>query len=180
AGLRVPSVVTAGVADNGDALIVLRPDGQSMTADARLTAEQAAPLWTDLERLHSRGIVHRHLDLDRVVQRADGSAGFSDLSSASVRSQEADRFIDHAQLLALRSATCGKDVAIAQARSQLGEDELTATLPYVQDAVLPPMVRSSLHRQHIDVDAIRKAMVDRLQLQPVELVKIRRVTWKSM
>lgn len=35
AGVRVPSVVTAGRADNGDALIVVRPDGTPLGADPR-------------------------------------------------------------------------------------------------------------------------------------------------
>ncbi len=32
AGVRVPEVVTAGVAENGDALIVVRPDGTPLAA----------------------------------------------------------------------------------------------------------------------------------------------------
>jgi hypothetical protein len=63
--------------------------------------------------------------------------GFSDLSAASVRSNESETISDRAQLLALTAATCGRDVATKHAVSALGRDGPAAVPPYVQEATLP-------------------------------------------
>ena len=71
AGVRVPEVVTAGLADNGR-----RPDGTPLTDATRaLTDEHVQTLWADLARLHVGGLAHRRLDLDRVVVREDARRG---------------------------------------------------------------------------------------------------------
>ena len=101
AGVCVPDVVTAGLADNGDALIAVRPNGIRLTPqDTDLEPAQVDSLWADLARLHAAGIVHHRIDLDRVVRR-DGTAAFIDLSSASVAERADDELSDRAQLLAL-------------------------------------------------------------------------------
>jgi uncharacterized protein (TIRG00374 family) len=180
-GVRVPEVVTAGLADNGDALIVVRPDGAPLDeATPELSAEQVQSLWVQLGHLHDGGIVHHRIDLDRVVTRDDSSAGFSDLSSASVRSDEVDAVADRAQLLALTIATSGKDVAVDHATSALGRDQLAAVLPYLQEAAAPPLVRDALHRQRIELDTVRTELAGPLGVDDIELVKVRRVTWKSL
>jgi uncharacterized membrane protein YbhN (UPF0104 family) len=180
-GAHVPEVITAGLADNGDAVIVVRPSGTPLDRRRpQLTAEQVRSLWTELGRLHAGGIVHHRVDLDRVVLREGSSAGFNDLSSASVRSGEADVMADRSQLLALTTLASGTDVAAAEALSALGEDELVRLLPYVQAASLPPLVRAGLRRQHIDLDPIRKALAEQHGVDDIELVKVRRVTWKSL
>jgi len=181
AGARVPRVVTAGVADNGDALIVVRPDGVLLAGTTpMLTAELAGLLWGELARIHARGIIHRRIDLDRVVTRGDGSAGFSDLSSASVQSDPTDKLADEAQLLAVTGLASGRDVAIWQARSALGDEHLAAVLPYLQEAAMPPQLRSALRERHADLDTIRKELSRQLEVPDIEPVRLRRVTWKSL
>ncbi len=181
AGVRVPLVVTAGLADNGDALIVVRPDGAVLTPDSvTLTPEQVGSLWADLGRLHSRGMVHRHLDLDRVVRRLDGTAGLGDLSSASVQSTEFQRVADRSQLLALTILTTGKDIAVEQAKTAIGSDGLTALLPNLQEAILPTQVRAAFRHQKIDLTAFRKDLAKQVGAEEIDLAKIRRVTAKSI
>jgi uncharacterized membrane protein YbhN (UPF0104 family) len=180
-GVDVPEVVTAGLADNGDALIVVRPNGVTMTdAEARLNAAQVGSLWEQLGLLHDAGIVHHHVDLDRIVIRDDASAGFDDLSTASVRTTEVDLHADRAQLLALTTLTSGQEVAIDAALAALGHDGATAVLPYVQAAGLPPQVHLAFRHRHIDLDSVRRGLSERLGAEDVELVKVRRVTWKSL
>jgi uncharacterized protein (TIRG00374 family) len=180
-GARVPEVVTAGLADNGDALIVIRPDGVPLRdANRELTGDQVRSLWEQLGRLHAGGIAHHRIDLDRVVTFGDSSAGFSDLSSASVRSDERDAIADRAQLFALTAVTSGKDVAVDHALSSLGREGLIAVLPYLQEASLPPLLRAELRRRHIELDTIRTELAKALGVADVELVKLRRVTWKSL
>jgi uncharacterized protein (TIRG00374 family) len=180
-GVRVPEVVTAGLADNGDALIAVRPDGTALgDANPELTAEQVRSLWDQLGRLHGCGIVHHRIDLDRVVSRDGESAGFSDLSSASVLVDEVDAVDDRAQMLALTTVTSGKEVALDHATAALGRAGLVAVLPYLQEAVTPPLVRTVLRQRRIDLDTIRTELAASLGVEDVELVKLRRVTWKSL
>jgi uncharacterized membrane protein YbhN (UPF0104 family) len=180
-GVRVPEVVTAGLADNGDALIVMRPDGRPLLeSDGALTAEQVRCLWGELGRLHAGGIVHHRIDLDRIASRADSSAGFNDLSSASVQSRKVDAITDRAQLLALTIVTSGKDLAVEEATSALGHDGLVAVLPYLQEPATPPLVRAALRRGRVDMDAIRADLATAIDASEVELVNVRRVTWRSL
>lgn len=180
-GARVPEVVTAGLADNGDALIVIRPDGSPLgEANRQLTSGQVRSLWDQLGRLHAGGIAHHRIDLDRVVTFGDSSAGFSDLSSASVRSDERDAIADRAQLLALTTVTSGKDVALDHALSALGRDRLIAVLSYLQEPTLPTLIRAELRRRRIELDTLRTELAETLGVAAVELTKLRRVTWKSL
>jgi uncharacterized membrane protein YbhN (UPF0104 family) len=181
AGARVPEVVTAGLADDGgDALIVVRPDGAPLVAASPvLGTSEARALWADLRRLHARGITHRRIDLDRIALHDDGTAGFGDVSSASVRSDAGDELADAAQLLALTTVTSGPEIAIAEARAALGDDGLLAVAPYLQAAALPPGVRMAIRRQHLDLDRVRGELVEQLGAPDIELAKIRRLTWKS-
>jgi uncharacterized membrane protein YbhN (UPF0104 family) len=180
AGAHVPSVVTAGVADNGDALIAIRPVGAELTEDdATLTADQLATLWNDLGTLHHAGIAHQRIDLDRVA-RADHTAAFSDLSSAGVQTLDDEPLKDAAQLIALGIVTTGEEASVAQARATLGDETTNNVLPYLQEAAMPPLVRSRLHADHLKLDDVRKRMATTLATKEPELVKVRRVTWRSI
>jgi uncharacterized membrane protein YbhN (UPF0104 family) len=180
AGATVPAVVTAGVADNGDALIASRPIGTLLTPDDHaLTTDQLSALWNELDILHRAGIAHQHIDLDR-VSRENGSAAITDLSSATVQSLGDEHLKDSAQLVALGIVTSGEDAAIARARAALGDDTVTQVLPYVQEAAMPPLVRSRLRAEHLRLDAVRKRTAEALGAKEPELVTVRRVTWKSI
>jgi uncharacterized membrane protein YbhN (UPF0104 family) len=180
AGAHVPEVVTAGVADNGDALIALRPVGIGLTEeDVTLTDEQLASLWQELDRLHHAGIAHQRIDLDRVA-RENGTATFADLSSATVQCFGDEQLKDAAQLVALGVVTTGEDAAIAQARAALGSETTNDLLPYLQEAAMPPLVRSRLRADRVRLDEVRKRTADALGTKEPELVKVRRVTWRSI
>lgn len=181
AGVRVPVVVTAGLADNGDAVIAVRPDGVALAPQSMaLSPSQVGELWVDLGHLHSRGMVHQHLDLDRVVVRTDGSSGFGDVSSLSVQTTEFHRRADRSQLLALTVATTGAEAAVEQAIGALGSEGVGELLPSLQDAVLPPQVRSALRHQKVNLGHLRKDLATQVGAEDVELAKIRRVTAKSL
>jgi uncharacterized membrane protein YbhN (UPF0104 family) len=181
AGVRVPQVVTAGVAENGDALIVVRPAGTPLALDApSLTTAQVGSLWVELGRLHAAGLSHQRIDLDRVSLPDDRTTAFSDLSSASVRADPLDEVIDRVQLLALTALAAGRDTAIEEARSKLGDDRLRELLPSLQTANIPPLLRARLRHQHLDLDDVRKDLAGQLEVEDVQLTKVRRVTPKSL
>ena len=76
--------------------------------------------------------------------------------------------------------TSGWNVAADQARSALGGDRLVAVLPHLQEASLPPLLRSSIRRQHIELDTTRNELAEPLGAEDVEHVKLWRVTRKSL
>jgi Lysylphosphatidylglycerol synthase TM region len=180
-GARVPHVLTAGLGDNGDALIAVRPDGTPLLdAAATLDLDELSTLWDQLAILHASGIAHRQIDLDRVVKHADHTAGFSDLASATVQSRPVDKLEDQAQLIAMGVLSSGEELAVARARTALGDPGLVAVIPYLQEAVLPPHVRAGLHQRKIALDDVRKRLSSQLDVSDIELTQIRRVTWKSL
>ncbi|HZB40291.1 MAG TPA: lysylphosphatidylglycerol synthase transmembrane domain-containing protein [Ilumatobacter sp.] len=182
AGVRVSEVVTAGRAPKGDALIVVRPAGTPLELiEPSLSPRELDSLWDQLALLHAQGIAHRRIDVDRIVRHEDdGTAGFGDLSSLSVQARDLDLAKDRAQLFALATLAKGEEAAVASARRALGDPDLVDVIPYLQEAALPPIVRSSLNRRGIDFDDVRKRLADTLGAERVELVKLRRVTWGSV
>src|SRR5262249_50579239 len=144
-----------------------------------LTASQAAALWEQLHKLHAARISHRRIDLDRVGTRDDSEVAFVDLSSASVQCEEIDALKDRAQLFTLTVLAAGEAVALAAARTALGDPGLSAVLPYVQPAAAPPLVRSALRKSHVSLDNTRKRGAELLGTSEPELVKVQRVTWRS-
>ena len=181
AGAHAPAVITAGLADNGDALIVTRSDGTPVADRPNpLSLTQLDALWHELSVLHAAGISHNRVDFDRVLVGAEGTIGFGDLSSASVQCRPQDRREDCAQLLALTILNAGEETAVPAARAALGDAGLADALPYLQEAAMAPVVRSQLRSQHIELDAMRKRLGDALGAPEAELAHIRRVTWKSI
>jgi uncharacterized membrane protein YbhN (UPF0104 family) len=182
AGVRVPEVVTAGRALKGDALIVVRPAGTPLDLlDPTLSPPQLDSLWDQLALLHADGMAHRRIDVDRIVRhQEEGTAGFGDLSSVSVQANEVDLAKDRAQLFALGTLATGEEAAVASARRALGDPDLIDVLPYLQEAALPPIVRSLLNRRDVDFDEVRKRLADALGAEKIELVRLRRVTWGSV
>jgi uncharacterized membrane protein YbhN (UPF0104 family) len=183
AGARVPLVVTAGGAGQGDALVVVRPIGDAIeaTGDTPTATDEAAVanLWGELNRLHAAGINHRRIDLDRVVVTAAGSLAFGDLSSATVAGHPDDAAIDRAQLLALSILLLDEERGVAVART-FGDDAIVAVLPFVQEAAMPPLMRAEFHRRKLELDGIRTRLATTLQVEEQPLIKLRRVTWGSL
>jgi uncharacterized protein (TIRG00374 family) len=186
AGVRVPHIVTAGSAGRGDALVVVRPLGTPIAGrfdasdEANLTIGAIESIWRELSRLHDSGLVHGGIDLDRVLTASDGELVFGDLSSASVRGDENDLHKDHAQVFVLSVLALGEERATEVARSFLGDETMTAMLPYVQDAAVRPLVRAALSDRDIDLDDVRSRVGATLGVDEQRLIKLRRVTWGSV
>jgi uncharacterized membrane protein YbhN (UPF0104 family) len=194
AGVRVPRIVTAGSAGQGDALVVVRHEGRPLDRDVRarsggaaaagvaidLTDDALDSLWRDLGRLHDAGIAHHRIDLDRVVRHADGTLGFGDLSSAGVAETPADRRQDEAQALALLLVVAGEERAVASARRRLGDDGLLEVLGYLQEAALPNGVRDAIGDDHLDLDKVRNRVRVELGADEQALIRLRRVTAGSL
>ena len=185
AGALVPDVVTAGSAGLGDALFVVRPIGDTIAttiagaAPGEFEEQPVAGLWDQLHRLHAAGIMHRSVDLDRVVVTTDGALAFGDLSSATVAAQPDDANLDRAQVLALTVLLLDEDRAVALART-FGDDTVIGVLPFLQEAAMPTLTRAEFRRRKIELDGVRTRLATTLGVDEQELVKLRRVTWRSL
>ena len=187
AGVRVPHIITAGSAGRGDALVVVRPLGTPIADRFVVVGEESGlgtgaveSLWGELSRLHEAGIAHRRVDLDRVLTAADGALFFGDLSSASVRGDVNDVHKDRSQVFVLSLLALGEERAIDAARAFHGDETITAMLPYVQDAAMPPLLRAALSDRDIDLDDVRRRLGTALGADEQRLIKLRRVTWGSV
>jgi uncharacterized membrane protein YbhN (UPF0104 family) len=180
AGARVPEVVTGGKSGKDDALIVTRPTGTTLDVDTELTAREIDALWEQLAILHRAGIAHHRIDLDRVNRLPDGTAGFGDLSSASLQAVGTDLLRDRAQLFGLATLLAGEETAVSSARQALGDAGVTEVLPYLQEAALPPAVHSALNERKVELDDVRSRLTETLDAPKADLVKLRRVTWGSV
>ena len=181
AGVRVPRLITAGSAGQGDALVVVRPDGVPLPAWTGTAGDAAIDaLWYDLRRLHDAGIAHGRVDLDRLVARDDGTIGFADLSSATVAAELSDMLQDRAQVLCVSLLLVGEDRAAAAARRALGDDGLLPVLPYVQEAAMAGRARAALADQDVELDDVRGRLRALLGAPEQSLIRLRRVTWGSV
>lgn len=85
--------------------------------------------------------------------------GVNDLTSASVpASTERDAIADRAQPLALTTVSSAREVAADQALTALGRDGLVAVC--FAGGVFRPLVRSSVRRQHIELNTIGNGLAE--------------------
>jgi uncharacterized membrane protein YbhN (UPF0104 family) len=117
-----------------------------------------------------------------VVQgdREDARVAIGDFGRATAVASEGDVHADRAQLLATTALTVGPDRAIAVASRELGADDLTGLLAYLQAAALTRATRERLKSAQMDLDALRKAAAGAAGAEEPELVPLRRVTWGSL
>ena len=89
-GVPVLSVIAAGEADQGDALLVLDASGRTMSS---LDADQVdndllRGSWEVLNGLHALGISHGRVSAETLIVRTDGSPALTDLSAARIAAPE--------------------------------------------------------------------------------------------
>jgi uncharacterized membrane protein YbhN (UPF0104 family) len=187
AGVHVSSVVTAGSAGRGDALVVVRPVGIPVasrlgTAETLSSLDEAAisTLWRQVHRLHDAGLSHGRIDLDRVVVTPERTLAFGDLSSATIAGAPEDDTKDRAQVLALSLLAIGEEGAVANAREVLGDETVLAVVPFIQEAAMPPVTREALEDRDIELDDVRKRLAKTLGADERALIRLRRVTWGSV
>src|SRR5262249_53071588 len=149
-GVPTLDVVRAGRTADNDAIIVMRARGAPLAgADDPPGAETVEAVWDSVLALAAAGLAHG--DLHPGAFRAeDGRVLIDDMSRASVATDEDQRYVDLAQLLALSALFVGPDDALAIAGRRLDGDELAAIVPYVQKAALGPRLRDACAKSHLN------------------------------
>jgi uncharacterized protein (TIRG00374 family) len=180
AGVPTREVVTAGTTIDDDALLVLRGEAESIgSLEAnRLGDDVLRGAWRALGLLDELKVAHQHIDPESLVL-VSGEVGFVDFGAATVAPDLHQLQTDRAQLLMTTAALAGDERALRAATDALGPEDVVALLPYLQSAAFSPSLRRALKDGEIDVDAFRERAAAAVGVEPPDLVRLRRVTWRS-
>ena len=175
-GVAVPEVVGAGMTPDGDVLLVTRRDDTVALRDVdELTDEQLASTWSALASLHRNArITNGGITPDTVHFVGDG-AMLVDFDHASMFPTEQQLATDVVTMLVVHAAAVGVERAVAGATAALDPDDLEVCLPYLQDAVLEPAMRSHAKAAGVKVKDLRDELGDALGAEAVELAPVRRI-----
>ena len=181
-GAPVLPVVTAGVADNGDAVVVTERAAQTLSELPRghVTENDLSELWAALASLHATDIAHRGIDRFTVVRRHDGAWAFGDLDDARIAPDTSAFMIDRVRMLVATAISAGHDAAIAAAVTALGADGIAEMLPYLQSAVLDRAARRAVSDREWELDDLRASAVAAAGVEAPPLLNVRRVTARSI
>ncbi|HVD15536.1 MAG TPA: hypothetical protein VNK73_13970, partial [Actinomycetota bacterium] len=181
AGVSVLPVVAAGMAAEGDALLVTETTGRPLgTLDPdEIDDELLEGIWRNLGRLHTLGVAHRRLDASRIMVRPDRTPAFGDFGGATVAAAD-DIAADRAQVLVATALAVGPQRAASAALAALGTDALQQVLPLLQPAAVERRTRQAIGDQDWDLDDLRKACADAAGVELPKLTQLRRVSLRSV
>jgi len=181
AGVPVMPIVGAGMADEGDALLVSEVAGRSLDSldpgaidDALLRG-----IWDAVVRLNELGVAHGQLDATRIVVRADGSPALADLGQAIVAATRVPVMSDRAQVLVAMALMVGEPRAIEATAAAIGSDGLAEILPFLQPAVFDRVTLRAIKEQNWSLSDLSRDAADAAGIAPPKLERIRRVTLRS-
>ncbi|MGZ5328105.1 MAG: lysylphosphatidylglycerol synthase domain-containing protein [Actinomycetota bacterium] len=181
AGVPVMPIVGAGMADEGDALLVSEVTGRSFDSldpdeidDALLRA-----IWDVSSRLHELGVAHGQLDGTRIVVRSDGTPALADLGQAKVAATRVPLLSDQAQILVAMALRIGDRRAIEATVAAIGNDGLAEILPFLQPAVFDRATLRAVKEQDWSLGDLSDRAAAFAGIVPPKLERIRRVTVRS-
>jgi len=182
-GIAVQPVLTAGLAEGRDAIVVLDTgEARPLSALSATDVDDAtlARIWELDAALFEARIAHGQLDADAVVVRPDGTPAVGDLGGATVSAARIALQADRAQLLVATALTVGAARAVRAAHAALGNDEIAAVLPYLQPAALSSATRRALSDADWKLDDLRTQAAQTAGVEVPKLEQIRRVTLGSI
>ncbi len=197
AGIATDAVVTAGATAGDDAILVLRRTGSPIRGvvltgvdrldevgpDPLFVGDEAASriqeLWQLVARLHRNGIAHGQLDEEHILVD-DGRLGLADFRGASVAPTVAQLRSDTVQMFVTTIGLVGTDAAISHLGAHLSGDEIEGFLPYLQSVALTANQRRMIKGLGIDLDDLRARVAQTSEVEPPELVKLRRFSIGSV
>jgi uncharacterized membrane protein YbhN (UPF0104 family)/tRNA A-37 threonylcarbamoyl transferase component Bud32 len=180
AEVATPEVVAAAMAGKDDAVLVVDRRG-SLLAD--LTADDIGDdtlteLWRSVQRLHATGINHGGLNVSAV--RVDGATPIiTDFQRGSLGATSQRKQTDIAELLTSLAASVGAERSVSAAFEGLGEDEVVASLSYLQVAALSTETRKAVEKPKTLVAAVRDEVVSRTGAEVPPPAKVVRVSLKD-
>ena len=181
AGVPGLDVLRAGTTTGDDALLVLAGDAVPLAEipTGGLDEAHVAGAWRSLAELHAAHVAHRRLDTSTIAE-IGGEIGFVDYGGATATPTDAHLMTDRAQLLVATATRVGNERALDAAFTALGEEGVAALLPYLQLAALADRLREETRTAGVEVDELRKQTSALVGEDEPSLVRLRRVTWRSL
>ena len=182
-GITVQPVVTAGLAEGRDAILVIETgDARPLSALGPDDVDDATlrRIWELNAALFRARIAHGELDAEAVVIRPDGTPALSELGGATVSATTVAMQADRAQLLVATALTAGYRRAVHAARTELGGDAIAVVLPYLQPAALTRPTRRALSDVGWKLDDLRAHAAEVVGVEVPKLEQLRRVTVASV
>ncbi len=182
AGTSVPTIEAAGASAVGDALLVTVEAERSLAdlAPEAVTDDLLMAVWSEAKKLHAARIVHGQLNATHIVVDDDGRPVLVDLELSEMNAPGEHRRAERTELLVSTIVLVGPDRALNAARSALGDKELAATLPYLQDAAVTPGLRRQTRHVGLKMKDIREQTAQLVGEDPPELERLRRVSVGSV
>jgi len=185
AGMHVPSVVVAGSAGPGMALIAARMPSGTLLADldpTEVTDAMLDDVWKQVAALHAARVAHGRMNSTHVF--ADGAAvTIADFEVASSAAGTGRRAADVAELLVSTALLVGDDRAVAAATAAIGHDAIVEALPYLQSAALSHDLRTDRrHRKQRskEVASVRAAAAAAVGTDEPPLQELHRVSGTNL
>ena len=181
-GAPVPELVTVGMTDRGDALLVSSLFDKLLSdvaADA-VDDDLLDSIWDALDKLHDGGISHGSLDSVHIWFDASGAPELMGFGDAVIHPTADQLHQDVASLLVVTALIVGEQRAIAAARRAKTDGELTAMLPLMQTAALNGRLRHRVKKQKLKVKDLRKQAAAAIGVDVPAPLQLTRVTWKSV
>ncbi|MFN8159263.1 MAG: lysylphosphatidylglycerol synthase transmembrane domain-containing protein [Candidatus Nanopelagicales bacterium] len=177
-GIPVLPVVAVGESDDGDAIIVVAAAAKRLDEVEQVDDDHLAQCWSALEKLHALGIAHRDVSRQSLVLRDDGTVAFTAFDQARLGADDIAMMIDRVRLLVGTAIAVGSERAVAAAGAALGTEGMAQLLPYLQSAVLDRAQRKGIEGEEWDLASLRADAVAFAGVEPPELYRVQRVTWK--
>jgi uncharacterized membrane protein YbhN (UPF0104 family)/tRNA A-37 threonylcarbamoyl transferase component Bud32 len=182
AGVRVPEVVIAALAPEGDALIVTRqPDlaPLELAAADLVSDETLVDLWRQVDDLHRAGISHGRLNLSNVLVGEERPM-LVDLSAATLGAPQSALDIDVAELLVASCCLVGPERTLAKAVETGFGGALARVQPYLQRAALTPHTRDLARAHEVGLKKLRTAVGEATGTEVPEIAEMRRIRPKDL
>jgi glycosyltransferase 2 family protein len=182
ANVRVPDVMTVGLAAKDDAIVVMRqPDiaPLELSSPHAVADDMLENLWLQVARLHDAGIAHGRLNASNVLVTLNGPM-LVDFAAATLGAPQSLLDIDAAELLVACTILVGPERALKSAVDAGWQDSIARMLPYLQRAALTPHLRDLARSHEIALKDLRAAAARAAGVDEPEIASLRRVRMKDL
>ena len=181
AGVPVQDVLVAAEPSKRESVIVFSARGAPLMDldDSVVTDEAMAEMWRGVGTLHEAGIAHGRLNAGSV--RFEGAQPiFQNFQTASIAAPDDRMQRDTVELLASTGSRFGVERAVSVARRGLGDEVLSAALPYMQRSAVSNEGRDALPSRGSLFKDLRNEISEQTGADLPKTVPVRRVTVRTI
>jgi uncharacterized protein (TIRG00374 family) len=182
AGVSVPALITVGMTESDDALLVadLLDHTLNDVAVGDVDDDMLDAIWEQLDKLHDAGLSHGSIDAVHIWFDSSGDPALMGFSDAAVHPTSDQKHDDVAAMLVVTALIVGDDRSIAAAQRSRGDDALETMLPMLQTAALNARLRTRVRKQKLKLKDLRKETAVAVGVDVPAVEQLTRVSWKSV